>query len=361
MLTHLRHVLGQAIGDLQVRLGLRRETGADLERRVDVFLYRARQAALRGGPGGTVQAVGAGLQFKRGESPPADGRPVAEPGTPLPVGHSFAGARERAALDKMLAGFGGPGGPLMQQVQRIAADTRRHGPEVAEGILQSLVAAQQNPALRTARARDVVLRPLQNSQRLTKCVLGVAAAVKSGLSPVQIADVLANHPHILSPAYTAENLLLDTENLGPIPGLSDLWRMLQTGNAQAKGFRYELEGAAAINRGAMGKKIIVTELSKRISVTLDGSETKTDIDVVVRKGRDTVIYNQLKRSAKALGYGARGLEATKLWVSKALAGLAKHKSQKVVYVVPPGVNIPPQIKVWLKSVQIDIVRINHAE
>ena len=190
----------------------------------------------------------------------------------------------------------------------------------------------------------------------SKIAVVVARARANGEMEVEI-----NNARILSLHYTAENLLLDTEILGPIPGLSDLWRMLKTNSAQAKGFRYELEGAASINRGAMGDDAKVTELSKRISVSLHGGKTKTDIDVVVKQGRDTVVYNQLKRSAKALGYGERGLEATKLWVAKALADLAKHKSHKVVYVVPPGVKVPPRIEAWLKSVQIDIVRIIHAK
>lgn len=136
--------------------------------------------------------------------------------------------------------------------------------------------------------------------------------------------------------------------------------MLKTNSPQAKGFRYELEGAAAINRGAMGKKLAVTQLSKRIRVTLDGNETKTDIDVVVKKGRDTVIYNQLKRSAKALGYGERGLEATQLWVSKALAELKTNDNTRVVYIVPPEVKIPPRIETWLQLEGIQVIKINHA-
>lgn len=158
----------------------------------------------------------------------------------------------------------------------------------------------------------------------------------------------------------------DMEELADIPnlkGLEDAIAMLKTTNAQAKGFRYEIEGAAWLARN----EVEVVELTKRVAVVIENGAqvVKTDIDVVIREGQD-LIYYQFKRSPDALGYGKNGLEATKSWVAKAMKDLELEipDYSRIKYALPEGVSIPPQIKKWFGTLgppSIEIVRIPHLD
>lgn len=131
----------------------------------------------------------------------------------------------------------------------------------------------------------------------------------------------------------------DLGELAAIPaikGLDEAIAMLKTSTTQAKGFRYEIEGAAWLVR----HDHVVEELTKRVSVFLDGATqvTKTDIDVVVKEGT-TLIYYQFKRSVDALGYGEKGLKSTKAWVAKAMKDLDTPDYSRIKYALPNGVSV----------------------
>ncbi|MCW0219995.1 MAG: hypothetical protein OJI67_16845, partial [Prosthecobacter sp.] len=68
LLTAMRAVVGQAISDMLVKLGVRVEGKADLDRHVDIFLQQARQAALNRSPEGQRRLQAGArqdLQFSR--------------------------------------------------------------------------------------------------------------------------------------------------------------------------------------------------------------------------------------------------------------------------------------------------------
>jgi hypothetical protein len=80
-----------------------------------------------------------------------------------------------------------------------------------------------------------------------------------------------------------------------------------------KGFRYEIEGAAQLQRS--GSKH-VDEMSEGVSVPwvkgdLGAKTGRTDIDVVVIEDNKRICY-QFKRSAEALG----SLDDVRAWVKK---------------------------------------------
>lgn len=81
---------------------------------------------------------------------------------------------------------------------------------------------------------------------------------------------------------------------------------------------------------------------------------------MIRENGQT-IYLQLKRSTEAVGYGARGLARTQAWVRKALADLGTTDYQRVRYVLPGGVSLPPQVAKWFGSAGINIatMRVPH--
>jgi len=194
---------------------------------------------------------------------------------------------------------------------------------------------------------------------------GLAKVANKGIAPFGLKRILDN-AHLYGSQYKRTNLLKDLGELADIPnlkGLEEAIAMLKASNAQAKGFRYEIEGAAWLARNE--KQVV--ELTKRVAVVIeDGVQVvKTDIDVVIREGNN-LIYYQFKRSKNALGYGVKGLETTKAWVAKAMKDLELEipDYSRIKYALPEGVSLPPQIKKWFDSLgqpSIEIVRIPHID
>jgi NOL1/NOP2/fmu family ribosome biogenesis protein len=183
------------------------------------------------------------------------------------------------------------------------------------------------------------------------------------IAPFTLTRVL-NNSHLYGSVYKRTNLLKDLGELADIPNLKGLEQaisMLKAANAQAKGFRYEIEGAAWLARNE--KEVV--ELTKRVAVVVEeGAQVvKTDIDVIILEGGKRIYY-QFKRSKEALGYGENGLEATKAWVKKAMADLGVEDLCRVKYALPENVDLPPQIKNWFTNVlddAIEIIRIPHLD
>jgi hypothetical protein len=157
--------------------------------------------------------------------------------------------------------------------------------------------------------------------------------------------------------FARDNLLQDLGELGDVKGLEELVLMLKTGNKQAKGFRYELEGAAWLMRRGDD----VFELSKKVSVVVtDGADVvRTDIDVVVREGGQ-FIYYQFKRSKEALGT----LNETKAWVAKAqkALGVPAGNYSPVKYALPNGASdLTATVKSWFEKVGVETISIPHRD
>ncbi|HEY1081195.1 MAG TPA: hypothetical protein VGE29_02975, partial [Prosthecobacter sp.] len=70
----MKLLLGHALAQLQIRLGLRPESAADLDRQVDLLLGRARRAAERDGRVDATHVTGEGLLFKKGTISPEAAR-----------------------------------------------------------------------------------------------------------------------------------------------------------------------------------------------------------------------------------------------------------------------------------------------
>lgn len=231
-----------------------------------------------------------------------------------------------------------------------------HGEESAKKFVQAFegLGDEAFDALKNAPASE-----------LDDALDGLAKVANKGIAPFTLKRVLDN-PSLYGSAYKRTNLLKDLGELADIPnlkGLEEAIAMLKATNAQAKGFRYEIEGAAWLARNE--KEVV--ELTKRVAVVIENGAqvVKTDIDVVIREGNN-LIYYQFKRSKEALGYGENGLKATKAWVAKAMKDLELEipDYSRIKYALPEGVTLPPQIKKWFDSLgqpSIEIVRIPHLD
>jgi hypothetical protein len=192
---------------------------------------------------------------------------------------------------------------------------------------------------------------------------GLAKVANKGIAPILLKTGLDN-TYLYGSQYKRTNLLKDLGDLVDTPnlkGLEDAITMLKTNNAQAKGFRYEIEGAAWLARN--GKEVV--EFTKRVSVVMEAGAdaVKTDIDVVVKEG-GKLVYYQFKRSTKALGYGEDGLKATKAWIRKAMKDLETEDFSRIKYALPAGVTLPPQIASFFSDVlenAVEIVRVPHLD
>lgn len=204
-----------------------------------------------------------------------------------------------------------------------------------------------------------------SAAELDEALEGLAMVANKGITPFALSRVL-NNTHLYGTAYKRTNLLKDLGELADVPnlkGLESAISMLKTANVQAKGFRYEIEGAAWLARNE--KEVV--ELTKRFSVVLEAgaNAVKTDIDVVIKEG-GKLVYYQFKRSTDALGYGKNGLEATESWVAKAMKDLELQipDYSRIKYALPEGVTIPPQISKWFDALgppSVEIVRIPHLD
>jgi hypothetical protein len=218
-----------------------------------------------------------------------------------------------------------------------------HGEEAAKKFVQAFegLGDEAFDALKNAPAGE-----------LDDALDGLAKVAKKGIAPFSLKRILDN-PHLYGTAYKRTNLLKDLGELADIPnlkGLDDAIAMLKATNSQAKGFRYEIEGAAWLVRNNHN----VVELTRRVSVDWDrwllGSKTgKTDIDVIVEEGGELICY-QFKRSAEAL----KSLEMNKAWVTKVLKEFKDEGNySRIRYALPNGIDdLTPVIKEWFESVGI---------
>jgi hypothetical protein len=187
---------------------------------------------------------------------------------------------------------------------------------------------------------------------LSDALEGLAKVANKGIAPFTLTRVL-NNSHLYGSAYKRTNLLKDLGELADIPnlkGLEEAISMLKATNAQAKGFRYEIEGAAWLVRNNHN----VIELTRRVSVDWKrwflGSKTgRTDIDVIVEEGGVLLCY-QFKRSVEAL----KSLDMNKAWVKKVLKEFKDEENySRIRYALPNGVNdLTPSIKGWFEAVGI---------
>ena len=199
---------------------------------------------------------------------------------------------------------------------------------------------------------EVAIASLKGSPKLFRGLIGLVKILKSGVDLQLIKRVLTNcgELRICNKLYTAGHLLDDIGELASVKGIEDLLKTLKIRNAQAAGFRYELEVAAFLKRA--GTEVV--ELTKRVSTTTG----KTDIDVVIREGGQLLLL-QAKRSANAIRFGKDGLRSAKTWVAKALADLNTADFGRIRYLVPPGVKIPPQVSKWFGQAGIRVDLIPH--
>ncbi len=212
---------------------------------------------------------------------------------------------------------------------------------------------------------DEALYALKNAPagELDEALDGLAKVANKAIAPFALRRILDN-TYLYGSHYKRTNLLKDLGELADIPnlkGFEEAIAMLKTANAQAKGFRYEIEGAAWLARNE--KEVV--ELTKRVAVVIEeGAQlVKTDIDVIVLEGGKPIYY-QLKRSKEALGYGEKGLESSKAWVKKAMADLEVEDLSRVKYALPENVDLPPRIKNWFTNVLDDAIvieRIPHLD
>ena len=144
-----------------------------------------------------------------------------------------------------------------------------------------------------------------------------------------------------------------------VQGLAEAVEMLKVANAQAKGFRYEVEGAAWLLRNGHD----VVRLTKKVAVDLG----RTDIDVVVRDGAE-IVYYQMKRSRNAFISGSRNvdeaLDKAKAWVAKALADLPPGADyNNIRYATDASVTVPQKILDWFSCLNPSIIveRIPHLD
>ena len=205
---------------------------------------------------------------------------------------------------------------------------------------------------------DEALDSLKNAPagQLDEALDGLAKVVNKGIDPVTIKIALDN-THLFGTQYKRVNLLKDLGELANVKGLDEAAAMLKAVNAQAKGFRYEIEGAAWLARN--GKEVV--ELTKRVAVVLEeGADVvRTDIDIVILEAGKRIYY-QLKRSRSAFVGGTRNIDEalgkTQAWVAKAFKDLGDGAThEQIRYATDAAVTVPQKILDWFGSLNPNII------
>ncbi|MCI2285255.1 hypothetical protein L3081_20070 [Colwellia sp. MSW7] len=235
----------------------------------------------------------------------------------------------------------------------------RSGDKLGDDFLDVFTKIATDPSLGKAPAEALILVLSKSSDDVLKNIkdspvpllesLTAIAKSSAKVSPELMTKILGNDK-IYSNAYKQGELLKDIGEIATVKGVEDLAKMLKTNNIRAKGFRYELESAAYLKREGVN----VAELSTQTSSKKLGN---TDIDIIADFGQG-LTYVQVKKSTAALGYGAKNLNKTKLWIAKAqeALGAAPNDFSKILYVVPPGQNIPKQIREYLELKNIQVLK-----
>ncbi|MCW0220623.1 MAG: hypothetical protein OJI67_20015 [Prosthecobacter sp.] len=321
-----------AVKTLAIRIG----TSPEAVKFLNVFVTQIKRAVTSGEKFGLAEA-----NFIKKM---ANDAPVADAFKLFLYDDALAKAAIRAT-DKL----GAKAEAFYQGVKRASS---AHGAETAKKFVQTFdgLSDEALDAIKNAPASE-----------LDEALDGLAKIASKGISPEAVKLAL-NNTHLFGSQYKRAHLLSDLGELAAMPaikGLDDAVAMLKTPTAQAKGFRYEVEGAAWLVRN--DKEVV--ELTKRVSVVLEtgANAVKTDIDVVVREG-GSLVYYQFKRSSDAFRYGEAGLQGAQAWVKKALKDLGPDADySKIKYAVPDEVGVPPRIQEWFNSLDpiIEVLRIPH--
>jgi hypothetical protein len=236
------------------------------------------------------------------------------------------------------------------QATRRAVTT--HGEESAKGFVQVFegLGNEAFEALKNAPAGE-----LDNSFD------GLAKVVNKGISPFNLKRVLDN-PHLYGATYKRTNILKDLGHLANVEGIELASKMLQATHPNAKGFRYEIEGAASLGRDGE----IIKSITEQVSVVWDDIEEigfgalhgfKTDIDVITGTPGN-LVYRQFKSSADSM----KSPTKVAAWCEKARKARDNLGGdyQGLMFHLPPDEipKIAKSVRKWLDDRSIPIIPIN---